>query len=171
MAINVTPFVGTDNFNMETFNNMISQINNGVNGEISDVLAQLGTKARVQTGSYVGTGTYGASNPCSLTFDFTPRLFCIYYEEIAFYTNSAMDTILKYIGGSVNAIFPNNLSTSEWGGFYSDYTTYPSNATFYINFSGDTVSWYNTSSSTTSGENGTSQYNRKDAIYHWYAVG
>lgn len=72
MAMNVTPFVGTDNFNMETFNNMISQINNGVNGEISDVLAQLGTKAKIQTGSYVGTGTYGASNPCSLTFDFEP---------------------------------------------------------------------------------------------------
>ena len=24
--------------------------------------------AKIQTGSYVGTGTYGASNPCSLTF-------------------------------------------------------------------------------------------------------
>ena len=77
MAMNVTPFVGTDNFNMETFNNMISQINSGVNSEISDVLAQLGTKARIQTGSYVGTGTYGADNPCSLTFDFVPKFLCI----------------------------------------------------------------------------------------------
>lgn len=73
MALNVTPFIGTDNFNMETFNNMISQINSGVNSEISDVLAQLGTKAKIQTGSYVGTGTHGASNPCSLTFDFVPK--------------------------------------------------------------------------------------------------
>lgn len=78
MALNVTPFVGTDNFNMETFNNMISQINSGVNSEISDVLAQLGTKARIQTGSYVGTGTYGASNPCSLTFDFVPKIVVIF---------------------------------------------------------------------------------------------
>ena len=31
--------------------------------------------AKIQTGSYVGTGTYGASNPCSLTFDFTPKIF------------------------------------------------------------------------------------------------
>lgn len=77
MALNVTPFVGTDNFNMETFNNMISQINSGVNSEISDVLAQLSTKAKIQTGSYVGTGTYGADNPCSLTFDLTPKFFCI----------------------------------------------------------------------------------------------
>lgn len=78
MAMNVTPFVGTDNFNMETFNNMISQINSGVNSEISDILAQLGTKARIQTGSYVGTGTYGANNPCSLTFDFVPKIVVIF---------------------------------------------------------------------------------------------
>ena len=34
--------------------------------------------AKIQTGSYVGTGTYGASNPCSLTFDFAPKwlIFC-----------------------------------------------------------------------------------------------
>ena len=29
---------------------------------------------RIETGSYVGTGTSGASNPCSLTFDFTPKI-------------------------------------------------------------------------------------------------
>ena len=80
MAMNVTPFVGTDNFNMETFNNMISQINNGVNSEISEVLAQLGTKAKIQTGSYVGTGTYGADNPCSLTFNFEPKI-CVVYRS------------------------------------------------------------------------------------------
>lgn len=76
MALNVTPFVGTDNFNMETFNNMISQINSGVNSEISDVLAQLGaqlgTKAEIVYSSYVGTGTYGSNNPNSLTFDGKP---------------------------------------------------------------------------------------------------
>ena len=32
------------------------------------------TKARIATGSYTGTNTYGASNPCSLTFDFVPKL-------------------------------------------------------------------------------------------------
>ena len=78
MAMNVTPFVGTDNFDMATFNNMISQINSGVNNEIQTLASQLGTqidsKAKIQTGSYVGTGTYGASNPCSLTFDFEPKI-------------------------------------------------------------------------------------------------
>ena len=85
MAMNVTPFVGTDNFNMETFNNMISQINNGVNSEISEVLAQLGTKAKIQTGSYVGTGTYGADNPCSLTFDFEPHYIIVANKSFNLY--------------------------------------------------------------------------------------
>ena len=78
MAMNVTPFVGTDNFDMATFNNMISQINSGVNSEISEVLAQLGTKAKIQTGTYVGTGQYGDSNPCSLVFDFEPEFVFVF---------------------------------------------------------------------------------------------
>lgn len=36
------------------------------------------TKARIATGSYTGTNTYGASNPCRLTFDFVPQLVWIY---------------------------------------------------------------------------------------------
>ena len=28
---------------------------------------------QIATGSYVGTGTYGADHPCSLTFDFVPK--------------------------------------------------------------------------------------------------
>lgn len=34
-------------------------------------------KAKIQTGSYVGTGTSGASNPCSLTFSFVPKVFIL----------------------------------------------------------------------------------------------
>lgn len=32
---------------------------------------------RIQTGSYTGTGTYGASNPCSLTFSFAPKFVLV----------------------------------------------------------------------------------------------
>lgn len=38
-----------------------------------EYLGCLGDKARVQVVSYVGTGTYGSSNPNSLTFDFVPK--------------------------------------------------------------------------------------------------
>nr|DAH86892.1 MAG TPA: hypothetical protein [Bacteriophage sp.] len=43
-------------------------------GTTIEYLGKLGDKARVQVLSYVGTGTYGESNPCSLTFDFVPKI-------------------------------------------------------------------------------------------------
>lgn len=43
-------------------------------GTTIEYLGKLGDKARVQVVSYVGTGTYGADNPCSLTFDFAPKV-------------------------------------------------------------------------------------------------
>lgn len=35
------------------------------------------TAPAIETGSYVGTGTYGSANPCSLTFDFVPKLVIV----------------------------------------------------------------------------------------------
>ena len=157
MAMNVTPFVGTDNFNMETFNNMISQINSGVNSEISDVLAQLGTKARIQTGSYVGTGTYGASNPCSLTFDFVPKMVYIYSIQAAndtypLRTNPVGNGFFYLIDISkcpsdfieLNWKQGKIVSTYFWGG-----TARPSINNWFVDalgrvkFTEHTLSWYN----------------------------
>lgn len=42
-----------------------------------EYLGKLGDKARVQVVSYVGTGTYGSSNPNSLTFDFVPKVIIV----------------------------------------------------------------------------------------------
>ena len=38
--------------------------------------------AKIQTGSYVGTGTYGADNPCSLTFTFEPKMLIVANKSI-----------------------------------------------------------------------------------------
>jgi hypothetical protein len=46
-------------------------------GTTIEYLGKLGDKARVQVLSYVGTGTYGSSNPNSLTFDFVPKLVIV----------------------------------------------------------------------------------------------
>ncbi|MBS1384437.1 MAG: hypothetical protein HPZ90_08585, partial [Flavonifractor sp.] len=37
----------------------------------------LGGVPKIATGSYTGTGTYGADNPCSLTFNFSPKLVIV----------------------------------------------------------------------------------------------
>lgn len=46
-------------------------------GTTIEYLGKLGDKARVQVVSYVGTGTYGESNPNSLTFDFVPKMVIV----------------------------------------------------------------------------------------------
>lgn len=49
-----------------------------VDSVASTLNTALASRARIQTGSYVGTGTYGSSNPCSLTFGFSPQLFILF---------------------------------------------------------------------------------------------
>ena len=164
MAMNVTPFVGTDNFNMETFNNMISQINGGVNSEISDVLAQLGTKAKFQTGSYVGTGTYGEDNPCSLTFDFVPQIVII----------TAPKTNANVVG---NFLASNGSTVAYIGATYNNRTSNYVDAHIILQYSltGNTLSWYelyyhrNTDGL---GFNATeAQFNDYNETYHYIAFG
>lgn len=46
-------------------------------GTTIEYLGKLGDKARVQVVNYVGTGTYGSSNPNSLTFDSVPKVVFI----------------------------------------------------------------------------------------------
>lgn len=45
---------------------------------INNAQSSADSKARIQMGTYVGTGTYGANNPCSLTFDFVPSLVLVF---------------------------------------------------------------------------------------------
>ena len=44
-------------------------------------LGQLGKQVRIETGSYVGTGTYWKENPNTLTFGFKPQLVIVYKEN------------------------------------------------------------------------------------------
>ena len=53
---------------------------------LKTAIAAVSGAAKIQTGSYVGTGTYGESNPCSLTFDFVPRCIII-FRNVANHSN------------------------------------------------------------------------------------
>lgn len=46
---------------------------------------------KIATGNYIGTGTYGSSNPNSLTFDFVPKLVFIFAESSDGYTGIFFD--------------------------------------------------------------------------------
>lgn len=66
-----TPFIESDQPTMAAFNEKFSAaISAAIDGALD-----VGIK--VEVGSYVGTGTYGSSNPTSLTFDFVPKLIIL----------------------------------------------------------------------------------------------
>ncbi len=72
-------------------------------GTTIEYLGKLGDKARVQVVSYVGTGTYGSSNPNSLTFDFVPKILFIkddnegqYYICLTLFGTRLTDTYKDY---------------------------------------------------------------------------
>ena len=54
---------------------------------IDNMQSNIESRAKIQTGSYVGTGTYGANNPCSLTFDFVPKFLYIKSMYFSFSTS------------------------------------------------------------------------------------
>ena len=108
---------------------------------------------KIASGSYVGTGTVGSSNPCSLTFDFVPTLI--------------------FIGPSISGgyINVNNGSQSstylQWG--VSDYFyAYDTNAgSNKVSYSGSTMTWYATNSAASA----KNQLNASATTYRWIAIG
>ena len=78
---------GSDDFSPTPLNQNMEKVEEELSGLESSVMANLGTighNLRIQTGSYVGTGTYGQSNPKSLTFDLYPVVVMIVCETNAF---------------------------------------------------------------------------------------
>lgn len=88
--------------------------------KITDVLGtELTIRPQIATGSYTGTGTYGASNPNSLTFAFEPKL--------VFITGNS---------GSDRGIFILGQGRAELSSSY---------VTFYVSLSGKNMSWHSNS--------------------------
>lgn len=141
----------------------------GDNPTVNDALYALSSalgRAKVATGSYVGTGTSGADNPCSLTFDFTPK-FVVVYSTVGLTTSGST-------GGStfIHALmmFPGTVCglTTVGNGFQSQtFNNSSSNETNFTTFSGNTVSWYSINS--TNGQ--VYQLNVSGVIYKYFAIG
>ena len=99
-------------------------------------------KASIVTGSYVGTGTYGPSNPNTLVFDFVPKLVII-----ADTANSSQMNI--WYTGLSQGIYPYNSY------LYNQYT-----------LSGTALSWYNSQATSAS-----DQLNFSGREYAYFAIG
>ena len=98
----------------------------------------MGFPAQVYAGSYVGTGTYGADNPTTLTFPFEPK-FVIISDAIVHFSGSRSSQLL-WCGqpGSTNAaqdLVSFTLSGNTLS-FYNSFT--PGNASYQMNVDGTT---------------------------------
>lgn len=111
--------------------------------------------AKVQTVSYVGTGTYGEENPCSLTFDFEPNLVMMIGEKTQ--TSASSESSLGIIACVV-------LTTAYQSGtgFYNSLWT----GSRYAKKSADgkTIFWYHSKSES-------AQYNSSNTEYYVIALG
>ena len=114
--------------------------------------------SKIQTGSYVGTGTYGSDNPCSLTFDFIPKfiIFTNIKNDNGKCVNTVSDT--SYI-----MLNPQILTTAyvEGAGFGYQGTRKPYGAK---SKDGKTIYWWNLDS-------GSHQLNSQNDTYYWVAFG
>lgn len=112
--------------------------------------AELGV-ARVATGSYVGTGTSGASNPVVLTFPVQPKVVYISITG----NETRCDATLPWMYGSRIGLVYSSTS-SNW----STHTTYPVN----LVWEGNTLSFTYTLSTTSADQR---QLNIEGATYDW----
>ena len=122
-----------------------------LNSLVKNAQTSADEKAKIQTGSYVGTGTYGAGNPCSLTFDFVPKF--LYIKS----TNSSS------AGFFLPHTLTNTFQSFAYQGFIQNTAIQSSNC--YGKMQGTTLSWYNKMSSEGVG----GQFNNS-GTYHYIAL-
>ena len=100
-------------------------------------LGQLGGGARIEVGSYVGTGTYGSSNPNSLTFEFEPKI--IWIAPISYTDISA--TIRRDTDKGIAIYVATNIYTLTTSWSRNAVTWYSNQALYQLNASGVAYSY------------------------------
>lgn len=111
-----------------------------------DVLAAIASgRAKIETGSYNGTGVYGSSNKNTLSFAITPKIVVIYRRS----TSLGFQMLMPYIFGE----------HSFWTG------TMSTNQEQTVSISGNTMQWYS------NGGNANYQLNGSGQTYYYAAIG
>lgn len=129
---------GNDFFNIKTMmNDNWDKIDESVKAALDDIGDLQSEQVRIATGSYVGTGTYGASNPCSLTFPFVPKFVAV-SDTSGGSTASYSTTILWFgqIGNYEELEFSLSDTTLSW------YKWYGSNPGDQLNADGTTYRYW-----------------------------
>lgn len=132
-----------------TFTDYLDESTNGLY-DISDNLILKLPGVQIETGSYVGTGTYGQSNKNTITFSIEPKIWGVY----GYYSTNAL--LIQVISN----IFPWGLNNTL------ECMKSPTTTTGIIpEYSGKTVSWY------TMTANAEAQLNNNGFTYYYFAIG
>ncbi len=102
--------------------------------------------AKIATGSYVGTGTYGAANPCSLTFDYKDERYPLFFLR-------------------PSTIYPSSWSVRTGGKWTLNN---------HVTWSGTGLSWHISNDYSTASYDPLSaiyQYNTSGVLYYYLALG
>ena len=162
-------FTADEQPTMAEFNERITQANADIQAAIQEAIA---SGLQIVTGTYTGTGTSGASNAQSLSFQFVPLFVAIVGQlEDKYINNPDKRRMTPFFGSSYSesgifTMYPAMLSESAWtymGGFgrsysYDDYADGPFGK---ISNGGKTVSWYSAGIS----------LNQAGFTYHYFAIG
>ena len=105
---------------------------------------------RIETGNYVGTGTYSSENPCSLTFDFTPKILLMHMGGTSAYSEDTH--CMVFVWNITNAFYIGNNADNLNR----------------VTYSGNTISWYNDAGSFGSAGK---QLNAIGVTYWYTAIG
>ena len=151
------------------FLNSSGQLVNKAGSQITVPSSQLSDQVHIVTGSYVGTGTFGADHPCSLTFDFLPKLIMI----TRYHTGTS----------SIDYIFPGDSEGNYW---LMDANTLADSDASLSGYVGTGFGWvfgygggasvgYKSSDQRTiywySGNDAGSQFNSDGTTYYYAAIG
>lgn len=119
--------------------------------------------AKIQTGSYTGTGVSGSSNFNSLTFAFIPKIVFI----IAVGTSSISGSAPKSLAFAVESL---TASYRQGGYIQLSETLTTSMNKLYAKMNGMTLAWYYDSSSDAE-KQANGKANTGDLKYYWIAIG
>ena len=124
---------------------------------IDNTQSNIESRAKIQIGSYIGTGTYGASNPCSLTFNFKPEYIQFIISNsytIPVYVNNSIQIATGVWTKLLTTTYEIGLGETQWGSFAT------------LNkMVGNTIYWY------TAGNNASYQFNSSNVTYNYIAIG
>lgn len=147
------PSTFTATYYVDTQGNVYPSQEHTTAGDFSDLWGNDIPTVKIETGSYVGTGTYGASNPNTLTFSFVPKIVFISFTGVASETYSGLS--IPFISSCRSAIVFDNRdgSSTRIDVSWSGQNGTPENS----------VSWYGNSPAT--------QLNTNGITYQYIALG